>query len=517
MFKSVHFLAFIYCCVHASFALRDAGFETIMVNSNPETVSTDYDTSDRLYFEPLTLEDVLHIYRREKCDGVIVQFGGQTPLNLAMSLKKNGVNIIGTSPESIEAAEDRDFFQALVTKLGIRQPENGTATKIDQAVVVANRLGYPVLVRPSFVLGGRGMAIVHDEEQLRRYMVEAVIVSEDRPVLIDRFLNDAIEVDVDCISDGETSVIGAIMEHVERAGVHSGDSACVIPPVTLSPKVVDQIRQYTLALAGELKVIGLMNVQYAVQGEVVYILEVNPRASRTVPFVSKAVGVPLAKLAALVMSGQKLKDLGFTKEIRPRHYAVKEAVLPFVRFPGCDIVLGPEMKSTGEVMGIDIDVGLAYLKSQLDSNHTTPKLGGNVFISLNDTDKKVIVPMAKELVELGFVIYGTVGTSTILRDAGIQANAVFHISRGRPNVIDMIRGGELDLIINTPSGGAATDNDGKKMRSEATTRGVPMITTMSALQASIDGLKAYKRLKTLDVCSIQEFQRHTVFRLPKKA
>ena len=510
-------IEFDYCCVHASFALRDAGFETIMVNSNPETVSTDYDTSDRLYFEPLTLEDVLHIYRREKCDGVIVQFGGQTPLNLAMSLKKNGVNIIGTSPESIEAAEDRDFFQALVTKLGIRQPENGTATKIDQAVVVANRLGYPVLVRPSFVLGGRGMAIVHDEEQLRRYMVEAVIVSEDRPVLIDRFLNDAIEVDVDCISDGETSVIGAIMEHVERAGVHSGDSACVIPPVTLSPKVVDQIRQYTLALARELKVIGLMNVQYAVQGDVVYILEVNPRASRTVPFVSKAVGVPLAKLAALVMSGQKLKDLGFTKEIRPRHYAVKEAVLPFVRFPGCDIVLGPEMKSTGEVMGIDIDVGLAYLKSQLDSNHTTPKLGGNVFISLNDTDKKVIVPMAKELVELGFVIYGTVGTSTILRDAGIQANAVFHISRGRPNVIDMIRGGELDLIINTPSGGAATDNDGKKMRSEATTRGVPMITTMSALQASIDGLKAYKRLKTLDVCSIQEFQRHTVFRLPKKA
>ncbi|MDA0990398.1 MAG: carbamoyl-phosphate synthase large subunit, partial [Verrucomicrobia bacterium] len=374
-------IEFDYCCVHASFALREAGYETIMVNSNPETVSTDYDTSDRLYFEPLTLEDVLHIYAREQCDGAIVQFGGQTPLNLAKDLEANGVTIVGTKPASIEAAEDRKFFSALATKLSIKQPDNGLATGIDEAVAIASRIGYPVLLRPSFVLGGRAMVIAYDEEALRRYMTEAVDASEQRPVLIDRFLANALEVDVDCISDGETSVIGAIMEHVELAGVHSGDSACIIPAPTLSEAVKDRIRQHTFDLASGLNVCGLMNVQYAIRDEEVYVLEVNPRASRTIPFVSKAIGVPLAKLASLVMVGHKLKDLGFTQEIIPTHYSVKEAVFPFVRFPGIDVVLTPEMKSTGEVMGIADSRGVAFLKSQSAAGNAIPTRG-NVFISV---------------------------------------------------------------------------------------------------------------------------------------
>ena len=499
-------IEFDYCCVHASFALRQAGFETIMVNSNPETVSTDYDTSDRLYFEPVTLEDVLHIYNREKCDGVIVQFGGQTPLNLATALAANGVKVIGTSPDSIEKAEDREFFKQLITKIGIRQPANGTATSYEGALLVAREIGFPVLVRPSFVLGGRAMAIVYDEKTLKHFVDEAVKASEDRPVLVDKFLEDAIEVDVDCIADGETSVIGAIMEHVEKAGIHSGDSACFIPPVTLSPAALQTIREHTHALARELKVIGLMNVQYAVQEGTVYILEVNPRASRTVPYVSKATGVPLAKLAALVMAGKTLKELGFTKEVAIRHYAVKEAVLPFNRFPGCDILLSPEMRSTGEVMGIDNDLGMAYLKSQLAAGNPLP-MKGNVFLSICDHDKSALIPLAKELVEMGYGIFATLGTATWLRDAGVKAQAIFRISEGRPNVLDLILGKEVSWIVNVPAG-AQPRQDDFRMRSEATRRGVPVTTTLRGLSAAVQGLRAYKRLQCYEVYSIQEFHRH---------
>ena len=498
-------IEFDYCCVHASFALREAGFETIMVNSNPETVSTDYDTSDRLYFEPLTLEDVLHIYRREECWGAIVQFGGQTPLNLALELERNGVRIIGTSPQSIEAAEDRKFFQELADRLHIRQPPNGTATNRDEAIEIAHRIGYPVLVRPSFVLGGRGMAIVYSDEQLTTYMREAVEVSEERPVLVDRFLEEAVEVDVDCISDGRISVIGAVMEHVEQAGVHSGDSACIIPATTLSQTVLDTIREHTHALARELHVVGLMNVQYAVKDNTVYILEVNPRASRTIPYVSKTIGVPLAKLAALVMAGQTLEDLGFTHEVKVKHYATKEAVLPFVRFRGSDIVLSPEMKSTGEVMGIDIDPGMAYLKSQLAAGNPVPQ-SGNVLLSVSDHDKPVAVKLARDLEELGFTIFATCGTATVLWDAGLKPRALFSISKGRPNVLDLMLDERIDWIINTPSG-QREQQDGVLMRADATIRGVPITTTMNAALAAVSGLKALRRLSHFDVCSIQEYQR----------
>jgi len=508
-------IEFDYCCVHASFALRDAGFETIMVNSNPETVSTDYDTSDRLYFEPLTLEDVLHIYNHEKCDGVIVQFGGQTPLNLAKDLERNGVNIIGTKPASIEAAEDRKFFQELATRLEIRQPENGLAVSVEEAEVIAERIGYPVLMRPSFVLGGRAMVIVYDVEMLRKYMAEAVEVSEDRPVLIDHYLEDAVEVDVDCISDGETSVIGSIMEHVELAGVHSGDSACTIPSPTLSEAVKETIRQHTFAFAEALDVIGLMNVQYAIADEEVYVLEVNPRASRTVPFVSKSIGAPLAKLAALCMAGFKLKDLGFTKEVTPKHYSVKEAVFPFVRFPGIDVVLSPEMKSTGEVMGIDRTEGMAFLKSQVAAGNRLPQ-GGNIFLSVRDQDKEAAVGLARRLEALGYTIYATLGTSTMLQDSGIASKAIFRISRGRPNVIDMVEGKEVGWIINTSSSGAAPRIDEVKMRAHAVIRGIPITTTMDGLRAAINGLEALQRSKSMDVCSLQEYHRHFErVRLPK--
>ena len=504
-------IEFDYCCVHASFALREAGFETIMVNSNPETVSTDYDTSDRLFFEPLTLEDVLHIYERENVWGVIVQFGGQTPLNLATELEANGVNIIGTAPASIEDAEDREFFQKLVTRIGIRQPENGLSTTVDDAVKIAGRIGYPVLVRPSFVLGGRAMVIVYDEPTLRKYMKEAVEVTEDRPVLIDKFLENAIEVDVDCIADGEMSVIGAIMEHVEKAGVHSGDSACIIPAMSLKPDVQNTIRQHTHALAKELRVKGLMNVQYAVQDDVVYILEVNPRASRTVPFVSKTIGVPLAKLASLVMAGYTLKELGFTEEIIPKHFSVKEAVLPFVRFAGTDIVLSPEMKSTGEVMGIDIDAGMAFVKSQLAAGNPLPRMGA-IFASVCDRDKEAALPVLIDLDTLGYTIYATTGTATALWNAGVKAQAMFKIGEGRPNVLDMIREERVSWIINTPSG-ASPRADEVKMRSDAVLHGMPITTTIQGLKAGVEGLKAQQRLKRMDVCSIQEFHRHTEFKL----
>ena len=499
-------IEFDYCCVHASFALRAAGYETIMVNSNPETVSTDYDTSDRLYFEPLTLEDVLHIYRREGCHGAIVQFGGQTPLNLAKDLEANGVNVIGTKPSSIEAAEDRRFFQELATRLGIRQPDNGTAASLEEALAVADRVGYPVLLRPSFVLGGRAMVIAYDEDALRTYISDAVEASERRPVLIDSYLENAVEVDVDCICDGRTSVIGAVMQHVEQAGVHSGDSACVIPAPSLGDEVKDRIRQHTHDLARELGVCGLMNVQYAVKDGDVYVLEVNPRASRTVPFVSKAIGVPLAKLASLVMVGHKLEELGFTEEIVPGHYSVKESVFPFVRFPGIDVVLTPEMKSTGEVMGIDRRRGIAFLKSQVAAGNRIPR-GGSVFISARDADKEEIAPLARELAERGFSVYATLGTSTVLWAHGVESQAVFRISDGRPNVLDMMDRNAVQWIVNTPSSTTNARVDEVKMRAGAVIKGIPITTTIDGLRAAIDGLKAVSEEGSMQVCSLQEYHR----------
>ncbi len=499
-------IEFDYCCVHASFALKEEGFETIMVNSNPETVSTDYDTSDKLYFEPLTLEDVLNIYQHENCWAAIVQFGGQTPLNLATALQANGVNIIGTQPKSIEMAEDRKHFSALLNRLGLNQPPSGTATNEQEAVSVADTIGYPVLVRPSFVLGGRAMEIVYQEEDLRRYIRNAVEASPERPVLVDRFLEDATEVDVDCISDGETSVIGAIMQHIEEAGIHSGDSACVIPSFSLSGKVLATIAAATKAMARELEVKGLMNVQFAIKEEEVYVLEVNPRASRTVPFVSKAIGVPLAKLAAKVMAGKKLSELGFTNEVVPPHYSVKEAVFPFIRFPGIDITLGPEMKATGEVMGIDQDLGLAYAKSQMAAQPSLPA-GGNVFLSVKDADKINIVKIGKDLVELGFTIYATSGTAAALAAAGITVNRLFKLTEGRPHVIDMIKNDDIDLIINTPSG-TTPRKDEVKIRSTAVASRIPILTTLSGVEASIRAMRSIQT-KGITVQTLQEYHRKT--------
>jgi len=495
-------IEFDYCCVHASFALREEGFETIMVNSNPETVSTDYDTSDKLYFEPLTLEDVLNIYQRENCWAAIVQFGGQTPLNLANALQANGVRIIGTQPRSIEMAEDRKHFSALLSRLGLNQPPSGTATNEKEAVSVAKAIGYPVLVRPSFVLGGRAMEIVYQEEDLRRYIRTAVEASPERPVLVDRFLEDAIEVDVDCISDGEISVIGGIMQHIEEAGIHSGDSACVIPAFTLSEKVLDTLRSATKSMARELEVRGLMNVQFAIKEEEVYVLEVNPRASRTVPFVSKAIGIPLAKLAAKVMTGKSLSELGFTREVLPRHFSVKEAVFPFIRFPGIDITLGPEMKSTGEVMGIDEDLGLAYAKSQMAAQPSLPS-GGNVFLSVKDSDKSSVVILAKELIDLGFTIYATTGTASALTAAGLHVHRLFKLSEGRPHVLDMIKNEQIDLIINTPSG-KTPRKDEVQIRSLAVARRIPILTTISGVEASIRAKRSLQA-KGLTVKTLQEY------------
>ncbi len=490
-------IEFDYCCVHAAFALREEGFETIMVNSNPETVSTDYDTSDKLYFEPLTLEDVLNICEQESENlfGVIVQFGGQTPLNLANGLAEAGVPIIGTSPKSIEIAEDRKLFGTMLDKLGIRQTHGGTAVNEEQAVTVANKVTYPVLVRPSFVLGGRGMMLVHNETDLRKYVREAVEASPGatpgtaaNPILVDHFLEDATEVDVDCISDGETVVIGAIMEHIEQAGIHSGDSACVIPPFSLSDAVKAEIADATKKMARELNVIGLMNVQFAVQNENVYVLEVNPRASRTAPFVSKAIGVPLPKFAAKIMAGAKLKDLGFTEEVVPKHYSVKEAVFPFTKFPGVDIVLGPEMKSTGEVMGIDADFGIAYAKAQMAAQPALPK-SGNIFLSVADTDKTRVADLARGFADLGFTLYATSGTAAALTAANVPVKKLFKLSEGRPNALDMLKNGELALIINTPSGKAAREDE-IKIRSTASSSRVPVMTTLRAARASLEGIRA---------------------------
>ena len=503
-------IEFDYCCVHAAFALKEDGYETLMVNSNPETVSTDYDTSDKLFFEPLTLEDVLHIYEREKCWGAIAQFGGQTPLNLALALQKNGVNIIGTSPQSIEIAEDRKLFAAMLRKLDIPQPPNGLATNEAEALTAAKQLTYPVIVRPSFVLGGRAMQIVYSDAELSHYMRFAVEASPERPVLVDKFLEDATEVDVDCIADvghfedpkQGTIVIGGMLEHIEFAGVHSGDAAMVFPPHTLSQKVISTIRDHTHAMARELRVIGLMNVQYAVKDEVVYVLEVNPRASRTVPFVSKAIGQPLAKIAAKVMAGKRLKELGFTEEIWPKYWAVKESVFPFNRFQGQDILLSPEMRSTGEVMGLDADLGIAYAKSQMAANSPLP-LSGRVFISVSNAHKKEVASVARDFVNLGFQIVATGGTADVIASAGIEVQRIFKLNEGRPNAIDLLKNKEIQLVINTPAG-QTPRADEVKIRTTAVYTGTPIMTTISGARAAALGIAALKK-SGYSVKTVQEY------------
>lgn len=496
-------IEFDYCCVHASFALREEGIESIMVNSNPETVSTDYDTSDKLYFEPLTLEDVVHIVETEKPDGLIVQFGGQTPLNLAVPLKKAGAKILGTTPESIEMAEDRKSFQKMLKKLGLVQPANGTAFTLQEALQIAEEIGYPVVVRPSYVLGGRAMRIVYNDGDLREFMEEAVEVSEGHPVLIDKFLQDAIEIDVDAISDGEVTVIGGIMEHVEEAGIHSGDSACVLPPHRLKTPMLDQIAQATKAMARELNVIGLMNVQYAVKENQLYVLEVNPRASRTVPFVSKATGIPLAKLATKVMVGRKLKDLGLTEQPEIKHICVKESVFPFKKFPGVDIILGPEMKSTGEVMGIDTSVGMAFAKSQFAAGLRLPT-NGSVFLSIRKGDKHAILDTARLLEKEGFKILATSGTAAYLREYGVKCETVLKFSEGRPNIVDLMKNKKIDLVINTPSGKKRTLSDAYHLRRTALELEIPYFTTVAGARAAAQAILVLKNNK-LNIKPLQEY------------
>ncbi|MFH1741255.1 MAG: carbamoyl-phosphate synthase large subunit [bacterium] len=498
-------IEFDYCCCHASYALQEENVESIMINCNPETVSTDYDTSNKLYFEPLTVEDVLNIVANEEPEGVIVQFGGQTPLNIAVPLEKAGVRILGTSPDSIDRAEDRKRFQQMIKKLGLVQPDNDTAVSFDEAKVIANKIGYPVVVRPSYVLGGRAMEIVYDDRELSAFMEMAVDASPERPILIDKFLEDAIEVDVDAIADGTRCVIGGIMEHIEEAGIHSGDSAMVLPPYTLSNDIVDVIRENTHALAMELQVKGLLNIQYAVKNNVVYILEVNPRASRTVPFISKAIGVPLANLATKIMLGQSLESLGFTAEKEVSHVSVKESVFPFVRFPQADAVLGPEMKSTGEVMGIDKTFGTAYAKSQIAAGQKLP-VKGKVFISVKNQDKRRIVFVAKKLEDLGFQLLATSGTANVLMKSDIEVEILPKLDEGRPNIIDLIKDGEVDLIINTPSGKWTKENE-KRIRSQALLYSVPLITTVAGAQASVNGIENIMKGRVLNVKSLQEYHK----------
>ncbi len=495
-------IEFDYCCVQASMALREMGIESIMVNSNPETVSTDYDTSDKLYFEPLTREDVLNIVEQEKPEGIIVQFGGQTPLNISVPLAEEGVKILGTTPDSIDRAEDRERFQALLKKLDILQPENGIAVDKKEAVRVAEQIGYPVVVRPSFVLGGRAMEIVYDQADLEYYMESAVQVSPGKPVLIDKFLEDATEIDVDAISDGRETVIGGIMEHIEEAGIHSGDSACVLPPVSLTDEILDQVRANTIAIAGELGVVGLMNIQYAIKDKVVYVLEVNPRASRTIPFVSKATGVSLAKLATKVIMGKSLKDLGVAGEVIPAHVSCKESVFPFTRFPGVDTLLGPEMKSTGEVMGIDQSFELAFAKSQLAVGQKLP-LTGTVFISVKDEDKMAVLETAFIFYDLGFKIVATQGTSECLSDHGVLNKKVNKVREGRPHVVDMIKNGEINLIINTTNNKKAV-SESYSIRRTALTLNVSYTTTIAGGRATALAIKAMKE-GTLEVKTLQEY------------
>lgn len=495
-------IEFDYCCVHAAFALREDGFGTIMVNSNPETVSTDYDTSDRLYFEPVTLEDVLNIVDAEKPYGVIVQFGGQTPLNLAEALAREGVPIIGTSPYSIARAEDRKMFRELVLKLKLLQPENETATSVEEARVIADRIGYPVVVRPSFVLGGRAMEIVYDRASLERYMTYAVKASPEHPILIDKFVEGAIEVDVDALADGTDVIVAGVMQHIEEAGIHSGDSACILPPHDLSPAMVERLKEQTRALARELNVIGLMNIQFAIHDDDIYLLEVNPRASRTVPFVSKATGLPLAKIAARVMAGKTLRELGITKDPEPDYVSAKEVVLPFIKFPGVDIVLGPEMRSTGEVMGIDQDMGMAYAKSQIAAGSRIP-LEGTVFLSLNARDKPLMGSLAKDLIDLGFSIVATRGTAQIVREQGLPVEVVYKVGEARPNVVDRIINGEVHWIINTPLGVGAKFDE-RAIRRTALERGLPTMTTLAAAKAAVLAIRAMRERKP-SVKSLQEY------------
>jgi carbamoyl-phosphate synthase large subunit len=495
---------FDYCCVRAVMALREQGYEAIMINSNPETVSTDYDISDKLYFEPLTLEDVLEIVQREQPKGVIVQLGGQTPLKLTRALEAAGVTILGTSPDAIDIAEDRKRFEQVARDVGVRQPDAGTAISIDEAVAHADRIGYPVLVRPSYVLGGRAMQIVYDEDSLRLYFDTAARVSEDRPVLIDRFLEDAFEADVDAISDGTHVVIGGVMQHIEDAGVHSGDSACVLPPYRIEARHIDVMKQNTIALAKKLGVVGLINVQYAVKDDVVYVLEVNPRASRTIPFVSKAIGVPLASLAARVMCGESLADVGFTEEIIPPYYSVKEAVFPFTKFRAFDPILGPEMRSTGEVMGIADSFGMAFAKAQLAADNALP-LEGAIFVTVSDDDKAAVMPIVGRFHEMGFTLYATDGTARYLRGRGIPARAVRKVHEGRPNGIDLMVNGEVQLLINTPLGKHAQHDD-YLLRRTAIAQRVSYTTTMSAATAACDAILALRSRKA-SVRSLQEWHR----------
>ncbi len=496
-------IEFDYCCVHAAFALREEGFETIMVNCNPETVSTDYDTSDKLYFEPLTMEEVMNIVDREKPDGVIVQFGGQTPLKLALPLEQAGVPIIGTSPDSIDLAEDRERFSGLLDRLDIKQPDNGIARSYGEAFKIAEGLGYPILVRPSYVLGGRAMQIVYDGAALEDYMTHAVTASPEHPVLIDKFLDDAIEVDVDALADGDDVVIGGIMEHIERAGVHSGDSACSLPPKSIGAAVQNEIRRHTHALAKALNVRGLMNLQFAVQGSNVFVLEVNPRASRTVPFVSKAIGVPLAKIAARIMVGRKLKELGVTREIKPQHVSVKEAVFPFNKFPGVDTLLGPEMKSTGEVMGIDSSFGIAFAKAQLGGGMRLPSTGA-VFISVRDEDKPSVAPVAEKLFRAGFEIVATRGTAAHFAARGIPAETVNKVKDGSPHIGDRIKKGEIAMVINTPTD-AHSHADSYHIRRWALDYQVVYFTTIAGAEAAAEGIE-YLKQRDFDVKALQDYQ-----------
>ncbi|HSC94620.1 MAG TPA: carbamoyl-phosphate synthase large subunit, partial [Burkholderiales bacterium] len=500
-------IEFDYCCVHAAMALREDGYETIMVNCNPETVSTDYDTSDRLYFEPLTLEDVLEIVQVEKPHGVIVQFGGQTPLKLARDLEANGVPIIGTSPDSIDIAEDRERFQKLLHRLKLKQPPNGTARSPQKALAVAEEIGYPLVVRPSYVLGGRAMEIVYQQSDLERYMREAVKVSNDSPVLLDRFLNDATEVDVDAVCDGKQVIIGGVMEHVEQAGVHSGDSACSLPPYSLTPEMQEELRRQTVAMARALKVVGLINVQFAIQDGVVYVLEVNPRASRTVPFVSKATGVPLAKIAARCMAGKGLDEQGVAGEVVPPYYSVKEAVFPFIKFPGADTILGPEMKSTGEVMGVGLTFAEAFVKSQLASGDDLPA-SGKVFISVRDEDKPRTVEIARKFASLGFTLVATRGTAAALAAAGLGVTPINKVQEGRPHIVDMIKNGEISLIVNTVEEKRVAVRDSYVIRRAALQERVPIFTTLDGARAACTGIGHTAELRAYVMQGLHEKLRH---------